>query len=339
MPPQDSAYEAATPREVPKPRKNPATRLYISKLCAGGTMAQMRNIPKQDAFYIRELVDKGGPVPNDYEELNAFFIRLGDLKRAEAENRTEINRELWQILGDAVSLQTMQGKVAIKAHGYAGDYEIIDKIYTKWVSSEPLLANWDHFFHSQAAPSAVRNRKQYFVELLKEAEEKYTNGCRVLSVGSGPGRDIFDFCSVNGAERINFNCVDMDANAIKYSKEICRKYSDLIAFHCQNIFRYKASESFNLVWAAGIFDYLDDRRFIFLLNHLRTMLSAGGRLIVGNFSTYNPSRDYMEAGDWYLFHRDEDELYSLAKESGVSEENISIKSEPERVNLFMHITA
>ncbi len=32
MPPQDSTYEAATPREVLFPQKNPAVRLYISKL-------------------------------------------------------------------------------------------------------------------------------------------------------------------------------------------------------------------------------------------------------------------------------------------------------------------
>ena len=183
-------------------------------------MTQMRNISKQDVYYIRELVEKGGPVPDDYEELNALFFRLGDLKRAETANSKEINRELWQILGNAVSLQTMQGKVAIKPHGYAGDYEIIDKIYTKWVSPDPLLANWDHFFHSQAAPNAVRNRKQYFIELLKEAGKEYSNGFKVLSVGSGPGRDILDFCSVNGAEKINFDCVDMDDNAIKYSKRI-----------------------------------------------------------------------------------------------------------------------
>lgn len=301
-------------------------------------MAQMSKISEQDAYYIRELVGKGGPVPDDYDELNAFFVRLGDQKRVEIANGKEINRELWQLLGDAVSLQTLQGKVAIKPHGYAGDYEIIDKIYTKWVSPEPLLANWDHFFHSQAAPNAVRNRKQYFIELLKEAERENSNGCKVLSVGSGPGRDVFDFCSVNSTERFNFDCVDMDSNAIKYSKGICREYSDLIAFHCQNIFRYRARKSYDLVWAAGLFDYLDDRRFVFLLNHLRAMASSGGRLIIGNFSTYNPSRDYMEAGDWYLFHRSEDELYSLAKESGVKEENIRVKSEPERVNLFMHIT-
>lgn len=298
----------------------------------------MRKIYEQDAAYIRELVERGGPDPDDYDELNAFYVRLGDLVRTGTANRKEINRELWQLLGDAVSLQTMQGKVAIKPHGYAGDYEIIDKIYTKWVSPEPLLANWDHFFHSQAATNAVKNRKQYFIELLKEVKRENTNGCTVLSVGSGPGRDVFDFCSVNGTERINFDCIDMDSNAINYSKEVCREYSDLIAFHCHNIFRYRAKELYDLVWAAGLFDYLDDRRFVFLLKHLRSMINTGGRLIIGNFSTYNPSRDYMEAGDWYLFHRSEEELYSLSKESGIKEDNISVKSEPKRVNLFMHIT-
>jgi len=298
----------------------------------------MSKIYARDADYIRELVERGGPEPDDYDKLNALFVRLGDLVRTGTANRKEANRELWQLLGDAVSLQTMQGQVAIKPNGYAGDYEIIDKIYTKWVSPEPLLANWDHFFHSQAAPNAVRNRKQYFIELLKEIEKDNTKKFTVLSVGSGPGRDIYEFCSVNGTERINFGCVDMDPNAIKYSKGVCREYSHLITFHCRNIFRYKATESYDLMWAAGLFDYLDDGRFVFLLKHLHSMVNAGGCLIIGNFSPFNPSRDYMEAGDWYLFHRNEEELYSLAKESGIKEDNISIKSEQESVNLFMHIT-
>jgi len=68
------------------------------------------------------------------------------------------------------------------------------------------------------------------------------------------------------------------------------------------------------------------------------MVNPEGSVIIGNFSKYNPSRDYMEAGDWYLFHRNAEKLCSLARESGIEEKNISIESEPEKVNLFMHIT-
>ena len=128
-------------------------------------------------------------------------------------------------------LWLMQGKVAVKPHGYAGDFELIDNIYTNWISPEPLLAKWDHFFHSHAASKAVRNRKQYFIELLKEAEKENKNGFKVLSVGSGPARDIHDFIALNATGKINFDCVDMDSNGINYSKPLT---IDLPTWSCPN---------------------------------------------------------------------------------------------------------
>lgn len=297
----------------------------------------MNKINQTDACYIRNLIKKGGPEPHEYEELNAFFIRLGGLVGDGSASREALNQELWELLGDACSHKTMQGRVARKPYGYAGDYEIIDRIYTYWVSPEPHLVKWDRFFHAHSAVVAVRNRKEFFIELMKEKTSNMQNEYRVLSVGSGPAREIYEFCSMNDIEKITFDCVDMDSNAIRYSMELCNEYSDNINFYCKNIFRYKAVNSYSLVWAAGIFDYLDDKRFIFLLKRLYPLILQGGSLIIGNFSTVNPSRDYMEAGDWYLFHRSEDQLISLARESGIEKRNINVTKEQEKVNLFMHI--
>ena len=48
-----------------------------------------------------------------------------------------------------LSLETMQGHAYLKPHGYAGDFELIDKIYTYWKSDDPNLIRWDDYFHSQ----------------------------------------------------------------------------------------------------------------------------------------------------------------------------------------------
>jgi len=42
-------------------------------------------------------------------------------------------------------------------------------------------------------------------------------------------------------------------------------------------------------------------------------------------------------GDWYLHHRSAEDLMSLARKSGIHHDNIQISSEPEGVNLFLHI--
>jgi hypothetical protein len=59
---------------------------------------------------------------------------------------------------------------------------------------------------------------------------------------------------------------------------------------------------------------------------------------VGNFSDFNPSRDYMELlGDWVLQHRTRDRLRELALEAGAAEDAIDVQWEPEGVNLFLHV--
>ena len=83
---------------------------------------------------------------------------------------------------------------------------------------------------------------------------------------------------------------------------------------------------------------MNDKKFIFLLNHILPLLEDDGELVVGNFSTRNPTLPYMEVvGDWYLKHRTPEQLISLAKACNFHESDITIGQEPEGVNLFLHM--
>ena len=68
-------------------------------------------------------------------------------------------------------------------------------------------------------------------------------------------------------------------------------------------------------------------------------MSENGEIIIGNFNqANNPSRNYMEIiGEWYLNHRTDEELMSLAIKAGFNKENIRVGSENENVNLFLHL--
>jgi len=82
---------------------------------------------------------------------------------------------------------TLQGRSRIKPYGYAGDFNIIDKIYTNYISDDSYCAQWDKYFHEQKAPNAVRNRKKYFIDLLNSnIDIKSTSS--ILNLASGPGR-------------------------------------------------------------------------------------------------------------------------------------------------------
>ena len=286
---------------------------------------------------ILSIINNGGPEPNQYEKLNNWFQKIGNMIKNNIISRKQV-QEIRNVFGDSFSSpDTMQGFVNLKPHGYAGDFEIIDKIYTKWLSPRKELVKWDKFFHWQKAPIAVRNRKQYFKELLSEIN--HTVNCPlILNVASGPCRDIFEYYQKNPSSKIQIECIDIDNNAIKYAQSLLDQVKDIkVIFHHKNIFRFKSIKKYHLIWVGGLFDYFNDRQFIFLLRSLFNMVVPGGELIIGNFSKSNPTRDYMEFGEWFLHHRTEDKLFMLAEQSGCSSDSISIEKEEAGVNLFLRV--
>jgi hypothetical protein len=71
-------------------------------------------------------------------------------------------------------------------------------------------------------------------------------------------------------------------------------------------------EPFDLVYAAGILDYLPDALARGLCAALRGLLRPGGELLVANFLPGSKSTGYMEAFlDWWLLYRTPEALLSL----------------------------
>lgn len=154
-----------------------------------------------------------------------------------------------------------------------------------------------------------------------------------MNVGSGPGRDVFELLSAHDLP-VSIDCVDQDKTAINYAKSLCHSFDEQVRFFDSNIFYFRGRKKYDLIWSAGLFDYLDDRLFKLLLKKIYKQLNPDGRLVVGNFSPNNPSRDYMEFGQWYLNHRSEEELLLLA--DGL-QGKVSIEKEQEGINLFLTI--
>ena len=287
---------------------------------------------------LHELNTTGGPVPTDYAHLNQKLRALGDAVRAGIIERAKV-------LAYARDLTTrhfqgtLQSQALERKYGYSGDFEIIDAIYRLQAAPQADLRRWDLFFHAQAAPNAVRNRKAYFHRLLDQHHASHPKGTlRVLDVASGPARDLREWMLENPQADVHFDCVDADVHAIDHARRLCAPFIERVAFHHRNAMRFIPSTGYDLVWSAGLFDYLMDRSFVFLLKSLLAVTRPGGELVIGNFSDFNPSRDYMELlGDWSLIHRTEKQLFDLAREAGAPASAITVQWEPEGVNLFLHI--
>jgi hypothetical protein len=69
---------------------------------------------------------------------------------------------------------------------------------------------------------------------------------------------------------------------------------------------------FHLVYAAGLFDYLEDSVAKRLIERMWAMTHPGGRLMIANFMPDIPDAGYMEAFmDWWLIYREEKQVRDL----------------------------
>jgi extracellular factor (EF) 3-hydroxypalmitic acid methyl ester biosynthesis protein len=88
---------------------------------------------------MRVMVEAGGPTQEQYPEVHRWLRETEGLL-----TRMGLTRDylfgFWRDLGADFLNDTMQGLALRKPHGYAGDFEIIDRIYTQHISSNPTHA-------------------------------------------------------------------------------------------------------------------------------------------------------------------------------------------------------
>jgi extracellular factor (EF) 3-hydroxypalmitic acid methyl ester biosynthesis protein len=296
--------------------------------------------PPSYVSYIRKIVAQGGPALSDYQPLETW---LSDVHARMI--RGEINGSqlagLREELGDVLSLETMMGFAYLKPHGYPGDFEIIDRIYTEHRTKVGRLEAWDDYWHSHPASKAVRNRKRYFHRLMDKHTRTRTSHLPVgiLNVASGPGRCIYEWLEANPTADVRIDCVEIDRKAIDYARRLNHKHAARTEFIQRNALRYDPKGTYDLIWSAGLFDYFEDEIFCRPLKRLLLGLACNGELVIGNFANTDRGRAFEAIFcDWNLKHRSKDQLRQLAMSCGIESSRIEIGQEEEGVNLFLHIS-
>jgi len=143
--------------------------------------------------------------------------------------------------------------------------------------------------------------------------------------------------------------IDQEEHAIKYCERtlgpIASKTGARVHYVRESVRRLLTERQLvgvlgrqDLIYSAGLFDYLNGRTFATLLRALYDALGADGMLVVGNVAAANPSRWFMEyCLDWFLIHRSREELLQEGTKLSPTPRLVEVGSEPLGVNLFLTI--
>ena len=246
-----------------------------------------------------------------------------------------------------------------KPLGYAGDYEMVNMMFRDPFEGESLFAKMINAYALQLPPIiGHRNRIHYLGEKLEKESLRVMvrhRDARVFNMGCGPAQEIQRFLTEDElANYTHFTLVDFNQETLKYTARVLNdlkkrhKRKGQIQMVERSVYtilkeserigdgKYAACNQYDLIYCAGLFDYLSDQVCRQLMEIFYAMLLPGGLLIATNVDNH-PARNQTECFlDWHLIHRNTDKMRSLTPQKATPE-NVSIKRDPSGVNVFMEV--
>lgn len=163
-----------------------------------------------------------------------------------------------------------------------------------------------------------------------------------MNLACGPNRELFDFLAeCTHSESVEALCVDVDAEALQYTNQYVNIFPHRasIRLMSENVIKWSLGRvshqigEMDIIYSAGLCDYLDRRLFQALINQCFNHLKPGGTLLLGNFTPYPDSLFLDKILKWELIYRTEDDLKSLFASTHFGG-NIDVIAEKAGVNLF-----
>lgn len=300
------------------------------------------------------ITDLSQPVLTVIDELFGRFESIaGSLDPAlQPMHRNYIKRQLHPlVLCAPFAYRTFQ-----KPLGYAGDYEMVNMILRDPFEGGSLFAKTVNLYFLNSAPAlAHRNRIKYLVQVLSaEARRTAAEGrpVRILNLGCGPAGEIQQLLATDPVvDQMDFTLMDFNDETLDFARH---RLETLKAQHGRRTPLQFVKKSvhqvlkegsrpepgqprYDLIYCAGLFDYLSDRICQRLMTIFYEMLAPGGLLVATNVDPSNPSRNGMEfILDWHLVYRDREQL-KLLHPSGVPDENIVTRADETGVNIYLEV--
>src|ERR1022692_931406 len=255
--------------------------------------------------------------------------------------------------GALIGLSPFAARCFHKPLGYAGDFEMMNMVYRNdSLGATPFGRAPSRVVLDSAAGRAVRHRAHYLaakIEATVTRDGRRRPG-RILSVAAGPAMELQLILrrdpALLAAGRTEIALIDQDAGALEHARErilaLAVQADVQVTLRCINtsirtVIAQGLDDSYDLVYSAGLFDYLKDRAVRAAAARLVAALAPGGSAVIGNFDVANPTRPLMELIlDWQLYLRSADDLRGHFSDLGTG---MTVEREATGINLFAVIGA
>jgi len=244
-----------------------------------------------------------------------------------------------------------------KPLGYAGDYEMMNMIHRNQPEGRTLYEKLIHFLLVSQWPAlSVRNRIAHLKEKLIHETARVVRAkkrARILNIGCGPAWEIQDFMRESAlSNEADFTLVDFNQETLDYTggklNELMRSLGrhprvETLNMSVNQLLRRAVRQgsfglegNYDLIYCAGLFDYLSEDTCRELVGLFHRNLHPGGLVVVANMNDSKPFRNFIEfVLDWQLIYRTAAEVGRFAPDLGLDE--MRVVAEPSAVNLFLHV--
>lgn len=251
--------------------------------------------------------------------LGGVFRHMLDRRRREPESWGEYAREsrnhpLCALLHqDPFTLRAFA-----KPRGYAGDAVMMDYIYGLGEyehaarNATPLGQAIFELNRQSPASLAVRYRRELLARTIDQVAAR--GGDRVLAIAAGHVREVELSDAVRSGKLRDFVALDQDdASLGTVARDYTRMGVRVMPGSVRHILSGKLNPGqFDLIYAAGLFDYLSAPVAAALTSRMFEMTRPDGAVLIPNFLKSTHEAGYMESFmDWHLIYRDHDDLFKL----------------------------
>jgi len=209
-----------------------------------------------------------------------------------------------------------------KPRGYSGDAALLDFVYGHPSIGVHVEGTTDfgrklyEVTRQAVSPQAVRERREILAREI-DSTAGLRDGAEIMAIAAGHLREAELSAALATGSLRRLVALDQDPLSIDEVNSMGNPLIETVKGSVRDVIgRYKKFGTFDLVYSAGLYDYLEHQVAVKMTRRCLSMLKPGGSYLFANFGNTIPETGYMHTFmRWELILRSREEMLRIAEES------------------------